>query len=163
MAYTRLYDLLPELALAETSSVKLGPVNAYNLPAGEYGLVEMYCDDENCDCRRVFIAVMLNEPDAREPLAVIAFGWESLRFYTKWYNFGRNTPFSKMDEISQYSILRMRGACLNNFSPQSDLAPAILKMLKKIVFQDEFYINRLKDHYKKFKAKVDEGYRLSHR
>jgi hypothetical protein len=40
MAYTRLFDLLPELALAETSLVELAPYNAYNLPAGEYGLVE---------------------------------------------------------------------------------------------------------------------------
>jgi hypothetical protein len=101
---------------------------------------------------------MLNEPNARGPLAVISFGWESLSFHTNWYNFGRKTPFSKMDKISQYSILRMRGARLNNASIQSDLAPAILIMLKKRVLQDEFYLSRLKNHYKQFRAKIDENY-----
>jgi len=159
MAYVRLYDLLPEVAMAETSLIVLDPVNAYNIPGGEYGLVEMYCDDADCDCQRVFLAVMQNEPDAREPLAVVTFGWESLDYYTKWFNMGRRTPYSKLDPMSRQAIQFMHGAHLSNTNKQSKIAPAIFEMLNMRVFNDEFYLNRLKQHYKMFRAKVNESHK----
>src|SRR3989344_510036 len=50
------------------------------LPAGEYFLTESYCNDDNCDCRRVFINIVHNQ----EIVATIGYGWEDLPFYEKW-------------------------------------------------------------------------------
>ena len=40
-------------------------------------------------------------------------------------------------------------------SPQSNLAPAILEMVKEALLQDESYIERIKTHYGMFRDKVD--------
>jgi hypothetical protein len=157
MSYTRMYDLLPELAMKETSMIEVGSMNAYSIPAGKYGLVEMYCDDKDCDCRRVLIAVMLE--DSGEPLAVISFGWESLDFYTKWFNMGKEVPFRKMDYIDRYAVQSMHGVCLNASSRQNEIASALLEMVKARALTDRFYLSRLKQHYKLFRAKVDEKHR----
>ena len=53
-----MHDLLPELAERETRSIMVQENNRYNVPAGDYGLLEMYCDEEDCDCRRVFFNVL---------------------------------------------------------------------------------------------------------
>ena len=52
------------------------------VPAGEYGLFESYCDEQGCDCRRVFINVI--RAGAKAPDATIGFGWEDKAFYRKW-------------------------------------------------------------------------------
>ena len=154
MSYIRLYDLLPEVALAESTIVELAEINAYNLPAGEYGLAEMYCDDDDCDCRRVLIAVMENKVDAQEPLAVISFDWESLDYYAKWFNMGKKTSYSELDYLDKQSVDSMHGIRLIDTSLQSKFAPAILDLLEKRVLNDEFYLNRLKAHYKQFREKI---------
>ena len=113
-----------------------------NVPRGAYGLVEMYCDDLDCDCRRVFLDVY--DWERRQSMAFIAYGWGSAEFYSKWLG-------GVMPEIIQ----DMQGPILNPGSPQSQYAPAFLKIVNDVVLSDPAYIARLKRHYRMFKEKVD--------
>ncbi len=149
MAYIPFYELFPELAQRETRSVTIK--NNPSLPDGEYGLLEAYCNELGCDCRRVMFNILT--PEGTEALAVVAYGWESKAFYARW--FGGNDP----DIIQQ-----MQGPILNPGSPQSQLAPALLQLVHYIL-QDEAYVARLKRHYQLFKQAVNEqaGHPSQHR
>ena len=50
------------------------------LPDGEYGLVEFFCNDPECVCRRVILQVETNEPVQRV-WASIHYGWERPSYY----------------------------------------------------------------------------------
>jgi hypothetical protein len=117
------------------------------LPAGEYGFLEMYCDERKCDCRRVFFYVV--SPSNKEPLAVIAYGWESREFYAKW-----------MGDDSPEVIEEVKGPSLNIMSPQSNLAPALLELVKEVLLQDKLYVDRIKVHYRMFREKIDRKLQL---
>jgi hypothetical protein len=58
------------------------PLVRGTLPAGVYEFVELYCDEKDCDCRRVFFMVLSSRKMAVE--AVIAWGWESRAYYVQW-------------------------------------------------------------------------------
>ncbi len=141
MAYQPLEELFPEIADKETR-VLTTLNNHPTLPPDDYGLLEAYCNEPGCDCRRVFFNVASLHRQKIE--AVIAYGWESKRFYIKW--FGRNDP----DIINE-----LKGPALNLGSPQSELAPALLREIKNVVLQDKNYIARLKRHYCMFKEVID--------
>ena len=51
----------------------------------------------------------------------------------------------------------MKGPTLNLASPQSRLAPIILKLVDSVVLQDEKYIERLKTHYALFREEIGKG------
>ena len=58
--------------------------------SGTYGFVEMFCNDERCDCRGAFIQVLVDVSPRlgdNRPLATISFGWEDESFYRKWASF----------------------------------------------------------------------------
>ena len=156
MSYAMLYELLPELAMKETRTITILPGNNCNLPPGNYGLIEMYCNDKGCDCRRVFLNVMSSV--TKNTVAVIAYGWESLDYYAEWF-FRERVDLTELDDLDLQSVLSLKGPCLNITSPQSKLAPTILEMVVDLVLSDKSYVNRLKRHYKLFRAKVDENYR----
>jgi hypothetical protein len=42
-------------------------------------------------------------------------------------------------------------------SPQSNLAPAVLELFKKVLLQDRAYIKRVKEHYRIFRRSIDSG------
>ena len=150
MFYTRLYDLLPEIAVAETRTITL--IEPFNtLPVGDYGLVEMYCNEIGCDCRRVFLYVIT--PDSKDPLAVIAYGWESLGFYARWYYMSDNLDDLSVDDLED--LARIKGPCLNDLSPRSKYAPDVLKLVTEFVLSDTKYVDRLKRHYKLFKKELE--------
>lgn len=50
MSYESFHARFPEIAEKETRT--LTTLNAPGLPAGSFGLVEMYCNEPDCDCRR---------------------------------------------------------------------------------------------------------------
>jgi hypothetical protein len=145
MPYELFQELFPETALTETRAVTI-PKGDSLLPADEYGLLEAYCDDEDCDCRRVFFNVVSRKRN--DVVAVVAFGWESEAFYTKWWG---GEPTNEMERLA---IQEMRGLVLNSASPQSELAPAILKLVAWLL-TDAAYVARIKRHYRMFKEKVD--------
>ncbi len=141
MPYTLFYERFPELAEEETRSLIL--LNDPELPDDEYAFIESYCDEPDCDCRRVFFNVLASRRN--KILAVIAYGWESKRFYANW--FGANDPETIRD---------LQGPILNPASPQSKLAPTLLQKVEDILLKDRNYVNRLKRHYAMFKEAIDK-------
>jgi len=150
MPYAFFHEHFPEIAERETRSITVQENSALGLPPGEYGFLDMYCNERKCDCRRVFLYVV--SPTKKEPVAVIAYGWESRKFYARWM--GDDDP-----EI----IKALQGPILNMGSPQSSSAPAILKIVKDIILQDSAYIERIKTHYRMFRDKVDRKLLLKRR
>jgi len=141
MPYTSFHLHFRELAEKETRTLTILHENDI-VPKGSYGLLEMYCDDPNCDCQRVFLEV--HDWERRKSMAFIAYGWETKAFYRRWL---------RMDIPS--AIRNMQGPILNDASPQSKHAPAFLKLVTNLVLSDPAYIERLKRHYQVFKEKVD--------
>jgi hypothetical protein len=80
-----------------------------------------------------------------KPKAVIAYGWEKKRFYVKWF---RNTDPTVIKDLM--------GPVLNKMSPQSDLAPELLILFKKVLLKDKKYMDRVKRHYSIMREKIDK-------
>lgn len=146
MTFATILEYLPEIAERETRSIMILPGNEFNLPPAEYGLVEMFCNEPGCDCRRVMFAVISTLTMKIE--AVVAYGWESRQFYKKWFGYG---DLLKLDEM----VIEMQGPILNPMSPQSKHAPAILELVKTLALTDAAYVDRVKRHYTLFREKID--------
>lgn len=144
MPYAFFHEYFPELASKETRTFT--PLNNPQLPEVKYDLLEMYCDEDDCDCRRVFLSVLSEHH--RDILAIIAYGWESTAFYKKW-----------MKEDDPEVIKQLKGPELNLGSPQSKLAPALLQVVSQIL-EDQPYVERIKRHYQLFRARIAEAGRL---
>jgi hypothetical protein len=129
------YTHFPDLAARETRTITLH--GRAGLPDGEYGMVEFYCDEPDCDCRRVIFRVVSAPPEMRT-YATINYGWESLEFYTKWMHGDAKLA------------AQMQGAELEPFGPQSKYSQAFLELVKWVL-QDEAYVRRLQEHYRLFK------------
>ena len=142
MPFAPLHDYFPELAEEETRSFTV--FDDARMPAGTYGLIESYCDERGCDCRRVFFTVISSR--SRQIEAVIAYGWESSEFYAQW-----------MGEDDPDMVRDLQGPVLNLLSPQSRHAPSILAMVRDVVLQDAAYVERLKTHYRMFRDQIDRS------
>ena len=142
MPYVSFHDHFPEIAERETRTIIVLEDSPLGLPPGEYSLVEMYCDEPGCDCRRAFFYVMSSH--RRDLEAVIAYGWESAEFYARW-----------LHDDDPEMIKELQGPILNRLSPQSELAPAILEAVGNLVLRDQLYVERLKRHYRMFRDKID--------
>jgi len=132
----------PELGARETRSV-IAPDKA-ELPSGKYSFVELYCDEPNCDCRRVVVAVLRPDTDWKF-WAVINYGWESVKFYKKW---ARAPAWDRSD---------WQGPELDPLSEHTPYAPVLLDLFKWLL-QSPDYVERLKRHYRLFRTAVDEEY-----
>ena len=143
MPYVAFYQYFPEIAKRETRAITILRRSEMGLPAGHYSFFESFCDEPDCDCRRVFFSVVSSVSEEIE--AVIAYGWESLDFYANWM--GDGDPRTAID---------LRGPVLNLSSPQSNLAPAILDLVKQVLLRDDAYIERVKQHYKIFRNRIDK-------
>lgn len=139
MPYEPFHERFPEIAWKETRSFTT--FGNPDLPDDEYGLIEAYCNDRNCDCRRVFFSVASRKQE--KIVAVIAYGWGSHDYYVRW--FGDDDP---------RIIAELKGPALNTASRQSELAPALLEAVKQVL-KDPEYVARLKQHYRMFKKTVD--------
>lgn len=139
MPYSLFYERFPAIAEKETRSITV--IDSPGLPSDSYGLIESYCDELDCDCRRVFLSVLSEEQE--EVLAVIAFGWENKKFYAKW-----------LGDSDPQSIRELKGPALNLTSQQSKFAPKILELVDSLVLQDRQYIERLKKHYRLFRQEI---------
>ena len=108
------------------------------LPAGEYGFLELYCNEPTCDCRRVLFQVCrADRPN--KVLATINYGWESEDFYANWLHGDRE------------SARELAEGTLDPLNPQSKFSPALLEFFRQILLQDRAYIDRLRRHYQMFK------------
>jgi hypothetical protein len=141
MPYEPFYARFPEIAEKETRTITVQ--NQASIPKGNYGLIEMYCNEPGCDCRRVFFDVY--DWERGISMAIIAYGWESKTFYAKW--FGGNDPDTIRD---------LQGPVLNFGSPQSKHAQTFLALIEGVL-RDSQYVARLKRHYRVFKDAVNQG------
>lgn len=132
----------PKLAASETRSVTI--TDRDDLPNGEYGFIEFYCNEPQCDCRRVLVVVLRPETGWKF-WAAINYGWESVEFYQKW----AGAPTS-----DRYG---WTGPFLDPTSEQTAYAPALLNLFK-FILQSPGYAQRLKKHYQLFRAAVEEEF-----
>ena len=144
MPYIPFNEYFPSLGEQETRAITLLDDRFAPIPAGEYGLIEMFCDEADCDCRRVMFSVASSLE--QRIVAVVAYGWESRAFYAQW--FGR-----KNDEV----IDEMQGPVLNKASLQASYAPAFLNLIRELLSKDKTYVERIKQHYNLFREKVANG------
>jgi hypothetical protein len=142
MSYVLFHDYFPELAERETRSLTIPPGSPLGLPPGEYGFLESFCDEPGCDCRRVMLTVIARDRPGIQ--AVIAWGWEDIDFYRRWLKYG--------DEAEAHD---MKGPALNWGSPATELAPALLNLVRNVLLQDPEYVERIKRHYATLREKID--------
>jgi hypothetical protein len=142
MPMTPFAERFRELGARETRSV-IVPDKA-ELPSGEYGFFELYCNEPNCDCRRVVI-IVLRPQTGWKPWAVINYGWESRKFYRKW----AKAPTSDRSE--------WQGPELDPLNIQGPHAPVLLDLFKWLLESPD-YVQRLKKHYQLFREAVDKEY-----
>ena len=115
MPMTPFMERFPEVGARETRSVTV--TNRQDLPDGEYGFLEFYCNEPGCDCRRVMIDVLRPETGWSKVWATISYGWESLDFYRKW---GENAS----------DPIEMKGPYLDPLNPQTKYSPALLNLFR---------------------------------
>jgi hypothetical protein len=142
MPYQLFHNLFPEVAEEETRTVIVFEESGSGLPAGHYSFLEMFCNEEGCDCRRVFFYVVSSRRQDVE--AVIAYGWESRQFYARW-----------MGDDDPLMLAELKGPVLNMGSPQSNLAGRILELFSDVLLNDTAYMERVKRHYRMFRDEID--------
>ncbi len=131
------HSRFPELAARETRCLHVLTPDG-SLPPGEYGYLEHYCEQPDCDCRRVLLRVT----SAHSPhtvLATINYGWECAEFYTRW-----------MHGDAQAGR-KITAASLDPLHPQSKYADYLLNFFQKEMITDPDYVARLARHYQIFK------------
>jgi len=97
------------------------------LPPGEYAFVELYCDEKNCDCRRVMIMVL--DKGQNRILATINLGFDS-----------------REDDA---------GPFLDPLNRQSEHSKDLMALFLDVINTDPAYLARLQRHYVMFKEKID--------
>jgi hypothetical protein len=108
-----------------------------SLPSGPYGFLELYCNEVECDCRRVLFHVI--RPDTGEKVwATINFGWETPAYYKKW---------SRDGEMAN----EMASASLDPLGPQTKYSAELLRLFADYLQPDAAYVARLKKHYAEVK------------
>ena len=147
MPYTPFHLKFPEIAKKETRALNF--INGSGKLKGAYILDEAYCDEKDCDCRRVFFNIFSDR--ARKVVATIAWGWESEGYYAKWL--GDDDPLL---------IKELKGPILNMTSYQSNIAPILLDHVSDLL-EDEKYVKRIKDHYRLFREAVEGDHKKSER
>jgi hypothetical protein len=132
MGFLPFHEIEPELAKRETRTVTLIRGQG-DLPEGAYALIESYCPDPACDCRRVMLNIAGKEQPDRGFLATINYG------------------FDRDDD--------MAGPFLDPLNPQSEYSEALLELVTEAVLSDQKYVERLEAHYHLVKrAAADFGH-----
>ena len=123
MYLTRFIDIFREQGLAETRSLTL---RGYpGLPDDEYALIESYCTDPHCDCRRTMLGVVRRTLMERGAVASISYG------------------FDRDDELA--------GPFLDPLNPQCEFAETLLEVVQNVVLSNPAYVARLESHYQQVK------------
>jgi len=121
-------ERFPEVGPRETRSVRI--MQHPDLPNGEFGFIEFYCDEPGCDCRRVIVSVLRPETGWKKIWATISYGWAGDPM-------DRNGPF------------------LDPLNPQSQYSHALLDLFRRVLESPE-YLERLKRHYRLFRDSVEK-------
>lgn len=140
MPFTAFHARFRDLAERETRTLTTLQESPTGLPVGHYAFIELFCDEPDCDCRRVLLSVV--DATGRGE-AVINFGWENASFYAAW-----------LREADAQMIEELRGPELHSFAPQGPHAKAVLELAKQYVFSDSAFVERVKRHYAMFRDDV---------
>ena len=132
-------ERFPELAAREMRAVTLS--GRTDLPDGEYGFLELFCDEPGCDCRRVMIDVLRADTALNKIWATINYGWESLQFYKRWGGPSVTASNSK-------------GPFLDPINPQTPYSAALLSLFRLLI-QSPDYNARIQTHYRIFRQTID--------
>ena len=127
MPMSDFYRTFPKLANTELRSFTIAPAYGSVLPGGRYTLMELYCDEKGCDCRRVTIAVFAERN--RDFVAHINLGFDS-------------------DEV-------MAGPFLDPLNPQARYAGELLDFFTDMINEDPAYLARLQRHYVLLKERLE--------
>jgi hypothetical protein len=132
MGFIPFYEVEPELAERETRTITIIRAQR-DPPEGTYGLIESFCPDPACDCRRVMLNIACEEQLERGYLATISYGFDR-------------------DED-------MAGPFLDPLNPQSEYSEALLELVTTAALSDGRYVERLEEHYHLVKrAAADFGH-----
>ena len=134
-AFESIFVAFPDLSDNEIRKIIL-PQETFGLPKGKYYLLESYCTDKKCDCRKVMINVV-NVEKPQEILATIGFGWETAEYYARWFG-------------DKKTGQQMVGSYLEPGCIQTSNSERYLKLTENS-FRDKSYIALLKKHYRNFK------------
>jgi len=134
-------ERFPDLAARETRCVTV--FGRSDIPDGEYGFLELFCDEPGCDCRRVMIAVLRSDTELNKIWASINYGWESIEFYKQW----GGSWFTEADA---------KGSFLDPLNPQTPYSPALLNLFRSLLRSPD-YAKRIQSHYEIFRQTVDEA------
>jgi len=128
-----------EVCPTDAEEMLVMPVrNHPHLPDGDYGLIDGFCADPDCDCRVIYIFVVSESRPG--VLASITFGWEPLEFYRKWMR------SDKIDDV----IRDLKGPALMPMAPQTEFSHALLALVA-LRLKERSYVDFLKRHYRQFK------------
>ena len=137
-AFVPFYTYFPEIADKETKIVQILKSGINTPPIGVYAIVESFCDDRKCDCRKVmFNIIAINQPG--KILATIGFGWESISFYTAWA--GGDQELAK----------QMVGTYLEPLCIQSKYSEYFCSLIADMVKEESFKFRILR-HYQLFRG-----------
>jgi hypothetical protein len=134
MSFVAAGEILGATARARTLTIADHP----ELPDGTYAMVETYCTDLGCDCRKTMILVHLDH----RHVSTINFGWESPKFYARWYG----AP------LDDRTLAEMKGPSIDLNSP--DLVPAGAMLAFFSALLDARYLEHLRSQYTRFRAAV---------
>jgi len=137
MEFIPFSDRKPEIASHETRAVIFGAGNEWRIFPGQYALVESFCSDDECDCRKTMIAAF--DISSKRIAATIGYGWESTAFYTKWLH-----GDSEMGA-------EMAGSYVESRATQSAHSTQWLAWWENMITSDEKYQDRIREHYRIFK------------
>jgi hypothetical protein len=113
--------VFPEQGMKETRVITT--CGYPRLPDDEYALIEAYCADPKCDCRRVMLNVV-GRRQGDKYLASVSFGFDR-------------------DE-------EMAGPFLDPLNPHSQYADVLLPLVEQAL-TDPAYVARLESHYRQIK------------
>lgn len=128
MKHTGLFPfvhLFPRQGTAETRTLTIA--GSALLPDGDYGLLESYCVEAGCHCRRVMINVIGRRQ--QRVLASVSYG------------------FDRAQEDA--------GPFLDPLNPQSRYADVLLDLVTQVL-ADPHYVERLEAHYYQVKGAVND-------
>lgn len=123
MSLVPFFRFFRELAVAETRTLTVRNHNL--LPDDEYALLEFYCPDPTCDCRRVTLKVVARHLAGQDTLAAISFA------------FDRDAEFP--------------GPSLDPPNLQTFYAEALLDLVTSYLEREPAYVARLESHYRQAK------------
>lgn len=117
------------------------PEDQDGVPAGHYVFHEFYCDDLQCDCRRIIVRIHhSHDIHLSKPQATISYGWETPAFYQAWTR--SNDP-----KLGQ----EMASVTLDPISPQGPHAESLRDLFEWCLKTDPQLAPRFARHYREMR------------